>query len=93
MMTNDPAHQSLRLSYDDVADVLYLSVGQPERAARSDEDELGIIWRFGSDGRAKGATVQAFHQLWGSKVAELVTVLAARLPLSATSLEKELQSA
>ncbi len=92
-MMNNPAQPSVKLSYDSVADVLYLSLGQPERAARSDEDELGIIWRFSSDGNARGATVQAFHQLWDGKVAELTELLASRLKLSPTSLQKELLDA
>jgi uncharacterized protein YuzE len=46
-----------RVRYDGGADVLYLSVGDPEDAIDFDESPEGHHLRFGGDGRLVGVTI------------------------------------
>lgn len=46
-----------RIDYDHDADVLYLHVGEPNRAVRWEESEEGHALRFGADGAIVGITI------------------------------------
>lgn len=76
----------LQANYDPLADVLYLSVGEPDRRARSIEDETGLIWRKSPDGAWLGVTIPDFKYCWSDREAELARLLSARLPKSAKAL-------
>lgn len=79
-MTN-ACDERVRTSYDEVADVLYISL-MPKARARSDEDSWGVVWRTTPEGQVVGATVQKVHR-WAGDSSVLVRHLAQRLPLSA----------
>ena len=57
------------VSYDRDADVLYLSVGDPERAVEFDESAEGHALRYDSDGRLVGVTIVGAGRLLESRVA------------------------
>lgn len=73
---------SVLANYDRVADVLYLSVGQPDSAARSTEDDDGLIWRS-IEGRCVGVTIPDFAYCWKGREGELARLLFAHLPKQA----------
>lgn len=85
-MTSKPVD----IDYDRFADVLYLSIGEPDRRARSTEGPEGVIWRNSPEGEAQGVTVRNFHQWWSERRVELVDLLAATLGLSKTTLDRKL---
>ena len=66
--------------YDDVCDVMYVTVGEPTRRALSFEDEHGLIWRQSPEGLCLGVTIPDYHRFWGARRADLQTLLSARLP-------------
>lgn len=66
-------------NYDRVSDVLYLSVGQPDSAAGSAEDDEGLIWRS-VDGKCVGVTIPDFTYRWNGREGELAHLLFAHLP-------------
>lgn len=68
-------HEELTWDFDEVADVLYMTVGEPNPRARSRSDEHGFIWRTATDGRRCGVTVQN-ARAWLKKKAELEVLLA-----------------
>ena len=47
--------------YDAHADVLYVSVGGPDRRSRSCSDKNGLIWRTAVDGSCKGVTIPNYR--------------------------------
>lgn len=67
----------LRANYDDIADVLYLSMGQ-STPDRYEEDEAGLIWRLSKDGVRYGVTIVDYLEYWAGRrdqlIAELTTV-------------------
>ena len=65
--------------YDELADVLYLSIGKPDRRARSGSDEHGLIWRRLPEGRYVGVTVQNVRR-WQGRMDELKRLIEARMP-------------
>jgi hypothetical protein len=79
----------IRISYDSVADVLYLSLGTPDRPVRYHDGPDGVVWRLAPDGEARGATVQDFNTLLGSRVGDLISLLSARLDLSQQTLREQ----
>lgn len=92
-MTKSADLSQWRISYDSVADVLYLSLGAPDRNARSSEDERGLVWRIAANGKPQGVTVQAFNQLWGQNEKELVNILAKSFKVPMRELSSELAAA
>ena len=80
----------LRVSYDDIADVLYLSVGAPDRRAKSNEDSAGLIWRVSPEGALQGVTVLGFNSEWAEKQSELVSIISAKLNVGVEVLEEGL---
>jgi hypothetical protein len=69
-------------SYDQVADVAYISIGEPETRARYLEDERGVVWRVSLDGKKRGATLLNFRHNWGGRDDELLALLKANLPFT-----------
>lgn len=69
----------VQAGYDDLADVLYLSIGKPDRRARSRSDEHGLIWRRLPEGRYVGVTVQNVRS-WRGRMDELKSLIAERMP-------------
>lgn len=61
---------ALTSSYDDIADVLYITVsdGQPRRYR---EDGDGLVWRLDGKGHELGVTVQDYVHLWGDRRRQL----------------------
>ena len=71
--------QNVLANYDPLADVLYLSVGEPDCFARSFEDDAGLIWRQ-VDGTFVGVTVPDYEYCWKGRERELAKRLVAHLP-------------
>jgi uncharacterized protein YuzE len=71
-------------NYDKVSDVLYLSVGEPDRSARSTEDDEGLIWRS-IDGKCVGVTIPDFEHCWRGRETDLAQLLFAHLPQKAVA--------
>lgn len=78
-------------NYDRLADVLYVSVGEPDRRARSKEDESGLIWRYSPEGECLGVTVRDFKFYWAERLAELSQILASNLHIAKTSARSEIR--
>lgn len=76
-------------SYDDIADVLYLTLTR-EAPGRYQEDEDGLIWRFNAAGQAIGVTVQAYYQLWGERREKLIERIATPLHLDRATVARNL---
>jgi hypothetical protein len=68
---------ALQVSYDELADVLYLSLGTPVRDDRMVDGPDGLVWRVTSVGSTRGATVFDFHDYWLAKDLDLAGILAA----------------
>lgn len=83
----------LMLSYDSVADVLYLSLGKAERSSRTREDDYGLLWRVAPSGDFRGVTVLGFQQLWSKREQELTGILAGRFNVPPTEITTKLQLA
>lgn len=78
------AKKVMRVSYDRVADVLYVTT-RPGVPARSDEGkEPGVIWRYEiTSGELIGATILDFAHYWsGERFSELADALAEKFHLS-----------
>ena len=52
---------SFRVSYDESADVLYVTSGD-RRSTHGVEDHNGIVWRFDADGTLVGVTIMDFSR-------------------------------
>lgn len=85
--------ERILLSYDSEADVLYLSVGKPDRSARTNEDKCGMLWRISPAGSPQGVTILAFNQNWATKSSELVEILSDKLGLEPKAVKNELSKA
>ena len=68
-------------SYDDVADVAYISIGEPLKRARYVEDDRGVVWRVSVDGEKRGVTLLNYSRNWAHRTDELLKLLLANLPL------------
>jgi hypothetical protein len=75
---DDPA---LQARYDRNADVLYLSLGTPDRRARTSETPEGVIRRTLPSGDCQGVTVRNFHIWWYERRAELVGIVSDALSI------------
>jgi YD repeat-containing protein len=62
-----------RVSYDSDADVLYLSVGEPQGAAEFDESAEGHALRYDGAGRLVGITIVNARELLAREDAIIVT--------------------
>lgn len=86
VMTN-----KIETSYDPFADVLYLSVGHPERAV-SHQDSFGLVWRnkIGADAPF-AVTIIDFKDIWAKeRRSQLVNEIAHKLNISARDVEENL---
>ena len=66
--------------YDEDTDVLYVTIGEPDRQALSFEDEHGLIWRKSLSGEWVGVTVPDLKYFWGGRESELQRLIWSRLP-------------
>lgn len=82
----------VNLSYDSFADVLYLSLGQPERSSRTREDARGLLWRVSPDGATRGVTILAFQQIWANRESELARLLSDKFDIAVEDIRSELES-
>ena len=85
------ASQAVTGDYDPMADVLYLSVGEPTRRALSEEDEMGLIWRRSPEGECLGVTIPDFKFCWSGRHMELAQILAAHLPFAEGSARSQIR--
>lgn len=77
--------------YDSAADVLYVTVGKIGRPAWTDEDEIGLVWRFSEeDDLPIGVTIIDFREVWALRRKELVRRMAEKLRLSRRMTERTL---
>lgn len=83
--------EQVQSNYDPLADVLYVSVGEPDRRARSSEDESGLIWRYSSEGECRGVTVRDFKFYWAERLTELSQILSSKLPIAKTKAKSEIR--
>lgn len=83
--------EDLSVSYDDKADVLYVTA-EPPVAASSDEGAPGILWRHAIDnGRVVGVTVLDFSFYWRPRIEELVNDLSRGLALTKSEARRLLE--
>lgn len=73
--------EAIKARYDERSDVLYLTVGEPDRRARSRSDEHGLIWRTSPDGQCRGVTIMNARS-WHDRAKELASIVASGLHLS-----------
>jgi uncharacterized protein YuzE len=71
---------NVRASYDELADVLYVSIGDPE-SCTTEDDEKGLLWRYSKrTGKPSGVTILGFHEGdWPSDIERLVAEISERL--------------
>jgi len=81
--------EAIKAAYDETADVLYLTVGEPDRRSRSRSDEHGLIWRTTPDGQCRGVTVLNFRA-WANRGKELAGLLAKNLHTSPKKVAEQL---
>ncbi len=80
----------VRASYDESADVLYLSVSGPV-AAITEEGDDGLLRRFSiTDDKPVGITVPSFRKAWSEHLTLLAQHVAEFLHLSVEVTEKKL---
>ena len=67
---------AVRMNYDDIADVLYVTIGDgaPARYEEDDEEE-GVIWRYSAAGVRFGVTLLDFHEYWGNRVGKFLEII------------------
>lgn len=79
---------NVRVSYDELADVLYVTIGEPE-SSTTEDDDMGRLWRYSKrTGKPSGVTILGFHEGdWPSDIERLVAEISERLnvPRSAIS--------
>jgi uncharacterized protein YuzE len=69
------------VAYDSGADVLYISTTKAP-ASSGTEDNLGILWRHGADGKLIGATIMDFHEMWSQRTQLLATEIARQFEIA-----------
>lgn len=79
-------HEELVWNFDEVADVLYMSVGKPDPRARSQSDKNGFVWRTSEDGVRRGVTIQN-ARAWLNKRGELEALLAKGLKMKRAAVQ------
>jgi uncharacterized protein YuzE len=79
-------------SYDSVGDVLYLSVGEPQAAAESDETPEGHVLRFDASERIIGLTIINAKWLL-ERDGEIVVTLPEQIHVQPSALEAALVAA
>lgn len=81
----------IEVSYDPFADVLYLSVGHPEKAV-SHQDSSGLVWRnkIGDD-VPFAVTVIDFKDMWShNKRSSLISEISQKLNIPVQEIEDKL---
>lgn len=82
---------SLRANYDDIADVLYVTVGTG-RPDRYEEDAQGLIWRVNTAGTLYGVTILDYAEAWKPEREKLARRIADRLRVARSEAERALKS-
>ena len=76
------AKAEIQASYDELADVAYISIGQPDRHDRNREAQSGVVWRVSPDGQYRGVTILRFNHHWSDREDELLALLRKHLPIT-----------
>jgi hypothetical protein len=85
--------RSLRVTYDDIGDVLYIWKGK-HLLVTDEEDEEGLYLRYDSGtNMPAGAIVVDYKECWTPNHSQLVDKLANFLGLSKSQTDKAIQSA
>jgi hypothetical protein len=87
------AEAEIHASYDELADVAYISVGRPDRKSRNREAERGVVWRVSPDGEYRGVTILQFSRHWRGRGEELVALLRSHLPVNSSAKKQILEMA
>lgn len=66
------------ISYDQIADVMYVTVGN-DTPNRYEEDDQGLVWRLNRHGKVFGVTIFDFDEVWRRPNASLTKEIARRL--------------
>jgi hypothetical protein len=80
----------LRANYDDIADVLYVTVGVGT-PARYEEDEDGLVWRMNVSGVLYGVTIFDYAEVWAARSRLLADRIATRLHVPTESAREALR--
>lgn len=84
-MTNN-----IHVSYDEFADVLYFSIGQPQKSYSS-QDENGIVWRsIDHEGRPRAVTIIDYRDVWLKHRSDLINQISSKLSISTQDVEQRL---
>lgn len=71
----------LNISYDNSADVLYISMGH-HSPDRYEEDKDGLVWRYDVHGTPYGVTIMDFNECWLNRKNHLIKRIASILKIS-----------
>lgn len=82
----------LRANYDDIADVLYLTIGT-RRPDRYEEDDQGLVWRFDLRGVPYGVTIFDYAECWARRRRTLTKCIVARLQVDPEEANRVLSTA
>lgn len=80
---------ALRTNYDDIADVLYVTIGS-ERPDQYVEDDDGLIWRVNTQGSLYGVTVMDYAEAWVPRRRRLIGRLVEKLSVRRSEAERAL---
>lgn len=80
------------VSYDDIADVLYVSVAD-QRPNRYEEDAAGLVWRLDARGDAYGVAIFDFLRVWNEPHRSLTEEIAKRLSVKTGEISNALDAA
>ena len=84
------ADEDVRMSYDESADVLYISKSEPVPAV-TDEGEDGLLLRYSVENEEPcGVTVVSFHKLWSGHTGDLAEKVSTFLNISRELAERSL---
>ena len=85
--------REFKIAYDKDADVLYITTPH-QPAHRGVEDESGLVWRYGVEGRPLGCTVMDFSEYWyPTRKRLLARELARNLEIPSAQIERVLDHA
>ena len=79
--------------YDDIADVLYLTIGDDDPRVRTREDAEGFVWRYGVSDKLIGVTIFDFKHNWSDQLNVLAAKIAERLSVSKQHAQRVLTDA
>lgn len=92
-MSSTTSSSALRVRYDRISDVLYVS-SRPGAPARSREEAPGLVWRYDvKRGDLIGVTIIDFATYWGQRRPELAKQIAIRFAMSSEEAQDVLDRA